>query len=155
VLNSAILRVILATYLAIWTPAMCCCAIKSAMGQAPCHSTEEVRFRSCCALIEKSTRSCCDRELTNDDAPAATDDCCNDLSHGSKCKCHEKSIDRLDTGGKINPSIPTVQLILIDLSPKVLAAAELAHCLLMCRSMSGHTHPPPRSLFSQRCLFLV
>src|SRR5690242_14579286 len=90
-----VIRLILAMYLAVWSPAMCCCAIKSALGGSTCSE----RTSTCCARLAPASGDCCDKEEI---APS----CCDDqdrvsgTSDEGRCRCHEKSIDRLDTGGK-------------------------------------------------------
>ena len=57
-LFNPLMRVLLAMYLAVWTPAMCCCAIKSALGGESCNEVAKQQLPACCAKLEAPT--CCD-----------------------------------------------------------------------------------------------
>jgi hypothetical protein len=149
-------RVILAMYMAIWSPALCCCAIKSALGQVTAVAVFDcgseccggsMQFRS---SLERS--ACADESECCGEAPIQTG--CERRSDG--CRCHDKPVDRLDTGNKV--SVPGLS---IDTTP-VIAAPD---CLSLGRSerpvISNRNdsvrrcHPPPHSLLLQRCLLTI
>lgn len=147
--RSPALRILLAAFLAICSPAMCCCTVKNFVAGA-----DACGQRSCCVMgtsaridAANQPRSCCDE--TEGESPSDDD--------SPPCKCHEKSIEltRLDTGVKI--SIPAN---LSELGPMMFTApwpmlvVDAAHGWMVYRSLTRH-HPPPNTLLAQRCLLLI
>lgn len=112
-MSDMLLRIILASYLAIWSPAMCCCGVKAVMGAVTsietgdCHgmAAASVQFQidsydapmgACCAHRNVDVAEAdpfdavCDASQSTSEAPAP-------------CRCHQaiESKVRLDTGAKI------------------------------------------------------
>jgi hypothetical protein len=150
-------------HLAIWSPAVCCCGVKAAMGEvtgvdvaacgelAPPADKQPAETIGCCggrgAPVELSAASC--HALR----PAST-------NHGSSpCRCHEtvESKARIDTGVKV--SIPA--LVQIDNLPAML---PVAMPMTMAPSVAEgvadnrrRSDLPARqkTLVAQRCLLLI
>lgn len=111
-MNQPWLRILLATYLAIWSPAMCCCDVKLAIGRVTgmqaraCGSAvltpadvppmEAAPEHSCCA--QRTAKGPVEPVLQGCARPSPVSD-----DHGNRCRCHETgdSKIRLDTGSKI------------------------------------------------------
>jgi len=150
--RSPALRILLATFLAFWTPAMCCCTVKAWVAE---HGSDGCGQRSCCVLgtSDRSIKtdepsSCCEESTEESDSH---DD-------SSPCKCHEKSIEltRLDTGGKV--SIPALHLELLGsmvfIVPQPMVMVEAGQVWTIRGPRILH-HPPPNTLLAQRCLLLI
>ena len=111
-MNQPWLRILMAAYLAIWSPALCCCDVKLAMGRMT-----GVEARPCGAAapssidvqpLEAATeRSCCAPRAVESDVAPVVAACAMPLpssdDHGNRCRCHETgdSKMRLDTGSKV------------------------------------------------------
>ena len=142
-------RLILAMYLAIWSPAMCCCAIKSALGASGC----EERSRLCCARNISTLNHCCDTNVPASSVCCAGEDHLSGTSDESRCRCHEKSIDRLDTGSKAIEFSLAVNHFGLLIEHATGACASTDHRQV---DLASRWHPPPsNSLFLQRCLLLI
>jgi hypothetical protein len=179
VLFDPLARVLLAMYLAIWTPAMCCCAIKMAMGGRPC--ADQIDSGAACCGAPPRPLSCCDSRSAGPGKaqrdvvgfaslypPYGDADevgaCCDEgaaagsapLDDDRGCTCHERKIDRLDTGGKVTlPGLAADALAAMALPITLIAmmpAAEYGASRDVCR----RAHPPPTtSLLAQRCLLII
>jgi hypothetical protein len=138
-----LMRVVLAMYLAVWTPAMCCCAIKSAMGHAPCAIAVQDDAPSCCAAKQKAT--CC-ATPTESTAPSE-----------SKCRCHEKPVDRLATGTKTIVKAPDFQVGTLQWAPAndAIAAPHFEDAPIAIQLRRAHPPPLHDTLIALRTLLLI
>src|SRR5678816_4216896 len=153
------MRMVVAMYLAIWSPALCCCALKTGLGhvtgtqmrcdQGGCCSKSSIarapQPRACPHCAPKTNESSC----CSASAPRNNDESSCPSHQGGGCRCHEKSIDRLplDTGGKI--ILPVLSLLLQPMlmlpGDAIAMPASTAAQLLAQRA-----YPPPgHSLLAQ------
>ena len=106
------LRILMAAYLAIWSPALCCCDVKLVMGRATgiqataCGTVtqspigvqplEAAPEHACCA--QRAVESTANLAVTGCATPSPPSD-----DEENRCRCHESgdSKIRLDTGSKI------------------------------------------------------
>lgn len=146
-------RMFLAMYLAIWSPAVCCCTM---MGTCRAQAAEQSSaLRDCCATNEQSDQifaaaRCCgsasaDRDHTGDSLP---DD---------RCNCAERRADRVAAAvwGKIELPKPAMQSMTMSMPD---AAGCLASPLTLRRlQLPNRAHPPPLagSLHARGCLLLI
>ena len=137
------IRVVLAAYLAIWSPAVCCCAIKSALRtmtgfQPTAYVSRESNPGSCCGPAA-------DHRESSKPAKAPPRE--------AGCQCHETTADRLDTGGKTMPAQALGLLGVLDTSG---VAEPRAVIETSGGSPWQRWHPPPpNSLLGQHCLLII
>jgi hypothetical protein len=142
---------LLAFQLAIWSPVMCCCAIKGAIGAVTGVEHVGCQIESCCAPLAQVEEqpSCCDGTETIHSANRSqhsTDDC--------NCRCDERASEKvqLDTGGKIH--VPSLQIAFVFVHV-LLVATPTAYQSAAMGDLRQRPHPPPHTLLSQRCLLLI
>jgi hypothetical protein len=152
-MTQAMLRMLIAMYLAIWSPAVCCCAIKTAMGAVTGVEVARCDQQSPARDAQADEGCCASREGSRDDAEAATSD-----DEPSPCRCHEtvESKVRLDTGAKV--TLPALEKI--DALPAMLwAVIRVAMMPSVAEGVVGDHHVsavrPQASLLAQRCLLLI
>ena len=167
-ISSPMLRMMLAMYLALWSPALCCCAIKSGVahvigidgqsGMRSCCSQSAMRAAaapavpSCprCAANAAKSNLCAQPSTSGDTWVAAS-------QQDGHCKCHERSIDavRLDTGGRI--SMPALSAMLgTMLSDLNGLTAPHSDVLSVQVGIRERAHPPPSpTLLAQHCSLVV
>lgn len=165
-MTNPLLRIVLAMYLAIWSPALCCCGVKAAIGQVTRISAgrcgEQVMAATPVAAETEALPSCCaHRQKTPEKSQTvgdvrATNQCAQHPA--SPCRCHD-AVDtkvRLDTGAKIVlPALGKAdfaQAIMFALPASVIDTIVPA----IARSDQRRIHPPSlTTLLSQRCLLLI
>ena len=164
----ALLRILLAMYLALWSPAMCCCGVKALLGRvtgvavARCGEAREAPVsldENACA--ETAERGCCARKgvsLEKLDVQDALLDGRTVPDPSETCRCHESlaSKVRLDTGAKILlPAIAKVafSIALVPAFPAVVNP-PIAMATVRVDQRSGRP-PPLATLLAQRCLLLI
>jgi hypothetical protein len=145
----AVIRILLAAYLGLWTPAWCCCALKSGFGTLAGRTADARRAPSCCAarshaVAPPPAKSCCDRVDAKDgeDAPA------------SRCRCHETDTHgrlRLDTSAKA----PLLFAALVYAAAAPVAIVVAAPVGQPAPTPASIERPPPRTLLAQHCLLVV
>ena len=157
-IHSPLIHILLALQLVMWSPVMCCCAIKGALGQVTGLQVQ-CDQGGCCASSPQATESDCCASSKSDET---VDECCRNLeSYADQstrdCTCHERMAGKvqLDTGGKVSLPNATDQVVLTLL----IASVDFDRMRLVSRGASGdriaRAHPPPNSLHAQRCLLLI
>ncbi len=149
-------RVWLAAYLALWTPAWCCCAIKAGVGTLTGASSHLCGSGGCC-LAEPPRNSaraaepaCCARETIASEPSASHEP----APSGATCMCREIGEDfaRLDTSNRA--VLPVLPLLLFSVdSPAIAASADDGPITL--RPPPRLDLPPPTTLLAQRCLLTI
>ncbi len=167
-MTNSLLRILMAAYLAMWSPAVCCCGIKTAIGRmtgvevASCGEKaaapaidEREGSGGCCAhraaqasndLVASCHRAETANSSSSDDAPPP-------------CRCHEtvESPVRLDTGAKVTlPALAKIDtlpamlpvLSVVAMEPSVAEGVEV-------NDHRSHAPPPRSTLLAQRCLLLI
>jgi hypothetical protein len=157
-MSHALLRILMAMYLVIWSPALCCCGIKAALGTvsgvkvALCGETAPV-------AMPAEASGCCAKKAVNAMSVAIP----TSLPAGgagdkpSPCRCHEsvESKSRLDTGAKVTlPAVPLAEFAVI--APAV-CDVRVTESLIITKPAVGFDLPPPwlSTLLAQRCLLLI
>jgi hypothetical protein len=151
--GSAAIRVVLAAYLALWTPAWCCCAIRSSLGAITGVAAATCGAAACGSSSAKNRsgqateeHSCCNSE----DGQSSTDQ-----SSDEPCRCPSMNSDqsRFDTSAKL--LLPPMSLaFLVVPSPVVAFAHRPGHDFALPVS-SQLDLPPPTSLLAQHCLLII
>jgi hypothetical protein len=141
-------HILLAFPLALWSPVMCCCAIKGAIGTVAGTGHAGCALETCCAnqASVDEPASCCAGDDDNDSS--------NQLqTKDSNCRCHERVGDKvqLNTGGKIH--VPIAQLIVAHFDVQLEAPRLFQYAALSGAHLRAH--PPPRTLVNQHCLLLM
>ena len=164
--SSPVLRMMVAMYLAIWSPALCCCAIKAGLGHVT--GIEMSCGRTGCgskASVQKPQEPpacphCAPRANESDCCAAAAnhdDQSTSQPQQDGGCKCHEKTIDRLplDTGGKIN--LPALSLVLhsIFMLPAQGDLSDSSTPRVSNAPIQRAHAPPGQSLLAQHCALIV
>jgi hypothetical protein len=155
-LHSAAVRLILAAYLAIASPALCCCGLRAFANRALGVEAPACHAERCCTQVNRhaiqppAAGSCCSANA-NDSAPRGQD------SRGERpCRCHERDtlVIRADgptTALAAGASHPMDGLVAqpMELPPFVLGEALAFSIRPIALDL------PPPTLLRQRCLLLV
>jgi hypothetical protein len=156
-MTSPLLRIVLAMYLAIVSPAMCCCDFKAVMGRVTGMHVDACMMKAPQHEMAGSgtAPSCCAHR-----AAAKAAQTSDQRSDSAPCRCHE-SMDshmRLDTGAKV--TLPAA--IQIDTLPAMMPVAiAMTDTVLpeVHASWGGHragVSPwPCATLVAQHCLLLL
>lgn len=146
-IHHPLVHILLAFQLALWSPVMCCCAIKGVIGTVAGTAAGGCETKTCCAQqVEDVEPSCCSGAAGMDapeQVPAKKD---------GNCRCHERVSAKvqLDTGGKIHMPVPQVAVFIapVDAFASPIPFAAIRNHVL-------RSHPPPSALLAQRCLLLI
>lgn len=156
-IHHPLIHILVSLQLALWSPVLCCCAIKGAIGQVTgVISTTCVEDGCCVQPKAKVQPTCCASSIegTVDDALTVSGVLsANEDAPG--CTCHERITDRIsiDTGGKV--SVPVPQFIgLFALAVEVCDGINTDQFVWTWR-MLHHAHPPPDTLVSRHILLLI
>jgi hypothetical protein len=149
---------ILAAYLATWSPAWCCCSIRSLLGAAsvpgpggcssdgPLADAAAAGMASCPTCIAARNGSCCGEGEGDDDTVPRP-----------RCRCHE--LDRAFARSEVSAAMALVacSLNLPHLQPWEAGAAAISPrpSWMVDRMPARRDHAPPRSLHSLRTLLLI
>ena len=158
-MSSPLFRIFMAMYLAIWSPAMCCCAIKGGLGrvtgvQVACCSQREA-VAECtprdAMAMQGSSHSCCAKlqvAQTSDDQPAP--------ASGEGCKCRDRStqLGQVSPTAKFVAMTLTLHLLAIMVHDAQPVAAHIENAKWNRTWQLAHG-PPRESLFDQHCLLTV
>lgn len=156
-IHKPIVHILLALQLALWSPVMCCCAIKATLGRVTgseagcCMQRQAAKHRtSCCAMND-------DHEDSDTGLIAGGDDQSPAKPIHDNCRCHDRIVDRvqLNTGGKI--TIPKIAEHFIPLFLIHAMSPAGANPMKSAAATDRARRAPPSSasLHSQRCLFLI
>jgi hypothetical protein len=162
-----LMRIALAAYLAIWSPAVCCCGVKALLGRvtgvavARCGESREAPVsldeNPCVQLVEGGC--CAQRESESVETFAIQ--ALNEQSApdpARPCRCHESfaSKVKLDTGAKILLPAVAKAAFSIALLPAFLTVVNSPITIATGRvDQHPGRPPPPTTLLAQRCLLLI
>jgi hypothetical protein len=174
-MTSPLLRILLAVYLAIWSPAICCCAMKAVIGRVTgCEVADcSERAGSFGAAVEmrgdeqqSAPEGCCAHRQSKIDASCllgeaiSGDGAADQPKQPAPCRCHESldSAVRLDTGAKI--TLPGLMKIDAHAAMVMMPMARVSRPVLVVIVDRSHQRerdlPPLRTtLLDQRCLLLI
>ncbi|HVP73180.1 MAG TPA: hypothetical protein VMS30_05535 [Phycisphaerales bacterium] len=135
------LRILMAAYLAIWSPALCCCDVKLAIGRVTgvdamaCGAAKlasiEMQSRESAPELACCAQRAAEKAATPDVAAcAATSSAPNDRDDRCRCRDASDSRIRLDTGAKVILSdLARNELTTPSLMPPIMAAQSFGSIL--------------------------
>lgn len=163
-MSSAAFRILMAAYLAIWSPALCCCGIKSSLAWATgaerslscvqaVDAVKPAAESGCSACARKATRSCC---VGLEASPRSAADQGKD-HHNKSCDCHgqtDKHV-RIDTGVKLKAPPLALAILQLDVLSVSILPAEAGSVVPAWIDSDAGPPAAATSLYGRRCLLLI
>lgn len=159
----------MAAYLAIWSPAMCCCGFKHIIGRITgtetqgCHSSRAVTTDLVRDAGAALPGGCCASQDEDQSRAGEPESCVGEPATSdpdNRCRCHEsvESKVRLDTGSKIILPALTKNSPGLDLAPLPIISMAVTSPIARTDWPPGGDQPwlnSGQTLLARRCLLLI
>jgi hypothetical protein len=150
--GSAAFRVFLAVYMALWTPAWCCCAIRGGLGVMSGVGGAACAVDGCCSAAGQTSahgpaeHACCDVDADQPGGDGPSD---------GPCRCHEIDSDRTRFDTSTRTVLPSLSLAFLLPPLPELVAPDVSRDPVAMRLSLRLDLPPPTSLLAQHCLLII
>jgi len=162
-LQHAIIRLALAAYLAIASPALCCCGLRALVDRMLGEPARSCHQELCCALVDRHVADLAGREAE----PSAGGRCgawagrsepgdSNDRGDDRPCRCHERDtlVIRADGPSAAMAAGVSPAPLVLAVPPALLAGNASCGWLVIAGRGINLDLPPP-TLLRQRCMLLI